>query len=51
MPLGVVGVVLAIVGCTGFRAGKPAAVVGLVLSALALAIGLVMLGGFYHYSG
>lgn len=51
LPFGVLGIVLAIVGCTGQRRAKPLAIVAVVLCALVLAIALVMLGGVYHYSG
>jgi hypothetical protein len=51
LPFGVLGIVLAIIGCTGQRRAKPLAIVAVVLCALVLAIALVMLGGVYHYSG
>ena len=41
-PFALPGLALAIVGCTGHRHGKPLAVVGAVLSAIALALGLFM---------
>jgi hypothetical protein len=51
LPFGLLGLGLGIAGCFGFRSGKPAAIVGLVLSALALALGMIMLGHLYRYSG
>ncbi|MEU0088994.1 hypothetical protein [Kribbella sp. NPDC006257] len=41
-PFALPGLALAIVGCTGRRRGKPMAVVGGVLAAIALFIGLLM---------
>jgi hypothetical protein len=42
-PFALPGLALAIVGCTGRRRGKPMAVVGGVLAAIALFIGLLMI--------
>lgn len=44
-PFALPGLVLAIAGCTGRRRGLPLAVAGAILSALALAIGTIMLAG------
>lgn len=41
-PFGLAGLVLAILGYTGHRRGKPLALAGAILSGLALAVGLVM---------
>lgn len=51
LPFGVLGLFFAIAGCTGARRAKPLAVAAVVLCCLVLAVQLVMLGGFYHYSG
>ena len=51
LPFGLVGLVFALIGCTGGRRGMGVAIAGLVLCVLALAIGIVMLTGAYHYSG
>jgi hypothetical protein len=45
LPLALPGLVLAVVGCAGHRRGKPLAVAGAVLSALALLLGVAMLAG------
>ncbi|WP_143539519.1 hypothetical protein [Saccharopolyspora spinosa] len=44
-PFGLAGLALAVVGCTGRRRGKPLAVVGAILSVLALVLGVAMLVG------
>jgi hypothetical protein len=44
-PFALPGLALAIIGCSGHRRGKPLAVVGAILSALALALGLFMVSG------
>ncbi|WP_133806143.1 hypothetical protein [Kribbella caucasensis] len=44
-PFGLPGLVLAIVGCTGHRRGKPLAAVGAILSVLALILGAIMVIG------
>jgi len=43
LPPAVGGLILAIGGCTGHRRGKPTAVVGIVLCALALALAVFMI--------
>ncbi len=43
LPFGLVGLALAIVGCVGYRRGKPLAVTGVVLSALVTLFGLAIL--------
>lgn len=45
-PFALPGIGLAIAGLTGDRRGKPLAVVGAVLCALALGIGAIMLAGY-----
>ncbi|MBF6169930.1 hypothetical protein [Nocardia blacklockiae] len=45
LPFGVAGLVLGIVGCTGIRRGKALAVIGVVLSLLALAVEFMMFLG------
>ncbi len=42
-PFALPGLALAIVGCTGHRRGKPMAVAGAVLAAIALFLGLIMI--------
>jgi hypothetical protein len=44
-PFGLPGLVLAVVGCTGRRRGKPVAVAGAILSVLALVLGVYMVAG------
>lgn len=51
LPFGLVGLLFALIGCTGARRGKGAAITGLVLCVVALAIAIVMLTGSFHYSG
>ncbi len=43
-PFALTGLVLAVVGCVGPRRGKPLAVIGWILSFIALILGLIMLG-------
>lgn len=43
---GLLGLIPAIVGCTGHRRGKPLAVAGAILSGLALVLAVNMLLGF-----
>jgi hypothetical protein len=41
-PFGLAGLVLGVFGCVGRRRGKPLAVIGAVLSVLALLLGMIM---------
>ncbi|MET7278922.1 hypothetical protein ABZS29_11885 [Kribbella sp. NPDC005582] len=42
LPFALLGMVLAIVGLTGRRRGKPMAVIGVILSCLAIVLSLIM---------
>lgn len=41
-PFGLAGLVLGVLGCVGHRRGKPLAAIGVALSVLALALGMIM---------
>lgn len=43
VPFGVAGLVFGILGCTGYRRGRPVAVLGVVLSVLAVVLGMIMI--------
>ncbi|RAY14192.1 hypothetical protein DPM19_17800 [Actinomadura craniellae] len=44
-PFGLAGIALGVIGCVGPRRGKPLAAAGAILSVLALALGVIMIGG------